>query len=173
MYIQDTHAYPGDTLYCEPGVQTAPAETESAKRCYVKMIIWTEVIKSTHKIRFHIFERNFKFGCLYEVTWYKALSLQLSHKTKANFKCLLATLVCVHLAGSTWMQSVLMRTDMFIKLGLVSGCSEYCRCQSRPCGARGEGCKDRQREMKDGGPLDLCWNPVLQHSLLLYRPITK
>lgn len=44
------------------------------------------------------------------------------------------------------MQSALMWADMFIKLGLVSGSSEYCRRQSRPCGARGEGARDTGRD---------------------------
>lgn len=54
---------------------------------------------------------------------------------------------------ATWMQSALMWADMFIKLGLVSGCSEYCRRQSRPCGARGESARDegRDRERESAG----------------------
>ena len=54
-------AYPGDTLYCDPGVQTAlsAGKNSFARRFHVKKIIWTEVIKSTHKIRFHIFKGKF------------------------------------------------------------------------------------------------------------------
>lgn len=46
---------------------------------------------------------------------------------------------------------------MFIKLGLVSGCSEYCRRQSRPRGAGGasEGWRGR-------GPLQAGLNAALQ-----------
>lgn len=62
---------------------------------------------------------------------------------------------------------------MFIKLGLVSGCSEYCRRQSRPCGARGERVrdegKDREQECvrerapeQKRGPLEVDLNPALQ-----------
>lgn len=64
------------------------------------------------------------------------------------------------------MQSALMWADMFIKLGLVSGCSEYCRRQSRPCGARGERARDegrdreqervRERGRPSGGRSELC-----------------
>lgn len=73
---------------------------------------------------------------------------------------------------------------MFIKLGLVSGCSEYCKRQSRPCGARGERARDegkdreqdcvRERERgSERGPLEVDLNPALQCcvSLLLDKVI--
>lgn len=69
---------------------------------------------------------------------------------------------------------------MFIKLGLVSGCSEYCRRQSRPCGARGESARDEGRdpEQESAGerekdPLEADLNCALQYcvSLLLDKVI--
>lgn len=78
---------------------------------------------------------------------------------------------------ATWMQSALMWADMFIKLGLVSGCSEYCRRQSRPCGARGESARDegRDRERESAGERLALWRLIwtLPYSAVLLFSSTK
>lgn len=97
--------------------------------------------------------------------------------TKSQFLLLPHNPLLVSAQPATWMQSALMRADMFIKLGLVSGCGEYCRRQTRPCGAGGEGAGDERRDQElewvvvelgrpSGGwsgsyPADVCFSPLL------------
>lgn len=97
--------------------------------------------------------------------------------TKSQFLLLPHNPLLVSAHPATWMQSALMRADMFIKLGLVSGCGEYCRRQTRPCGAGGARVGDERRDQElecvevelerpSGGwsgsyPAELCFSPLL------------